>query len=55
MFGECCQHDEPLLGKIADRVCDAEVALVLSVVWSHDRQNTRLRIGSAATLAMLPP
>jgi|GEM_PF-5109675 hypothetical protein len=43
MFGECCQHDEPLLGKIADRVCDAEVALVLSVVWSHDRQNTRLR------------
>jgi hypothetical protein len=55
MFGECYQHGKPLFGKIADRVGDAEVALVLRVVWSHDRQNTRLRFGSTATLAMLPP
>jgi hypothetical protein len=55
MFGQCCQYDETLVGKIADRVCDAQVALVLGVVWSHDRENTRSPVGSVATLAMLPP
>jgi hypothetical protein len=56
MFAERSQDDEPLIDQIGDRVCDAEVALVLGVVRSHNRQNTRLTTTSADIVGLsLPP
>jgi hypothetical protein len=45
-----------LIDQIGNRVCDADVTLVLGVMGAHDRQNTRLPVATAVTIgASLPP
>ena len=53
MFAERSQYDEALIDQIGDRMRDADVTLVLGVVGSHNRQNTRLPVRRQVQLALV--